>query len=122
MTVLIVDDEPLVRRALEKAFTRRQHEVVTAHDGDVGLVAWQGGQYDIVVLDVLMPGLTGPEILDAMAEKAEGSLNVLVSAYTGDYEQAPFHHQSVDSFFSKPFEDILALVDQCEKLWKEKFS
>ena len=121
MRILIVDDEPLVRRALEKAFGKKDHEIQTAKDGDEGLEIWKNHTFDIVVLDVLMPGLTGPELLDAIGEKSEKSLTVLISAYTGEYKDAPFQHGKVDHFFAKPFDNIFSIVDQCEELWEEKF-
>lgn len=121
MKILIVDDEPLVRRALEKAFGRKGHEVFMASDGDEGLELWKSNQLDIVILDVLMPGLTGPEVLDAIGVKYGKSLNILISAYTGEYKDAPFHHSKVDHFFSKPFENIFSIVDDCELLWGKKF-
>jgi len=121
MKILIVDDEPLVRRALEKAFLKKGHDVLTAIDGDKGLAVWQEHTFDIVILDVLMPGLTGPEVIDSMKNKLEQSVNILISAYTGEYKDSPFHHEQVDHFFAKPFDNIFVLVDQAEALWEKKF-
>ena len=63
MKILIVDDEPLVRKSLSRAFKAKGHEVVEAIDGHDGLKAWLTNKPDAVLLDVLMPGLSGPEVI-----------------------------------------------------------
>ncbi|MCB0384469.1 MAG: response regulator, partial [Bdellovibrionales bacterium] len=59
MRVLIVDDEPLVRRALKRVAEMRGHEVVEAENGSQGLEKWKQENPQLVFLDVLMPGLSG---------------------------------------------------------------
>ena len=63
MNVLIVDDEALIRRSLKRAFETRGHEVRCGCDGQEGLSIWQKELFDVALVDVLMPGLTGPQML-----------------------------------------------------------
>lgn len=119
MKVLIVDDEPLVRRSLEKVFAKANHEVFTASDGTEGVKVWLAEKPDGVVIDVLMPGLTGPEVI-AEVNPAESTAIVLISAYSGDYDPDSVKQLGADIFIEKPFESIQDIVDSLEKVWSVK--
>ncbi len=119
MKVLIVDDEPLVRRSLEKVFTKAGHEVSTASDGNEGVQAWKQFSPDGVVLDVLMPGLTGPEVIAEIKPPFQTAV-VLISAYSGDYDPDSVKQLGADIFIEKPFNSIQEIVDQLEKVWSVK--
>ncbi len=119
MKVLIIDDEPLVRRSLEKIFQKMNHEVVTAKDGHEGVEVWKASQPDGVVVDVLMPGLTGPEVIAEVAP-SENTAIVLISAYSGDYNPDSVKQLGADLFIEKPFESIKDIVDSLEKVWSVK--
>ncbi len=119
MKVLIIDDEPLVRRSLEKVFQKSGHEVFSAADGLEGVQNWQEIQPDGVVVDVLMPGLTGPEVIAEVGPKAETAI-LLISAYSGDYDPDSVKQLGADLFIEKPFESIQDIVDSLEKVWSIK--
>ncbi|PIS11693.1 MAG: response regulator [Bdellovibrio sp. CG10_big_fil_rev_8_21_14_0_10_47_8] len=109
--VLIVDDEPLVRRSLRRALETNSFQVIEAEDGRVGLDLWKKESPDIVFLDVLMPGLTGPQVLSEIdASLRQTSKVILISAYTGEYNLDSAKSLGADHFISKPFEDIFAIV------------
>jgi CheY-like chemotaxis protein len=112
MKVLIVDDEPLVRRSLQKAFERLGHQVQVAEDGVTGLQKWQQFLPDVVFLDVLMPQMTGPQLLEKIdAESRNRTKVVMMSAYSGHQEPG-----LADRFVAKPFEDVFDLVKLGERL------
>ena len=119
MKVLIVDDEPLVRRSLEKVFTKAGHEVATASDGNEGVSSWKEFQPDGVVLDVLMPGLTGPEVIAEVKPEFKTAI-VLISAYSGDYDPDSVKQLGADIFIEKPFESITGIVSELENIWSIK--
>lgn len=119
MKVLIVDDEPLVRRSLEKVFTKAGHEVVCASDGTEGVSLWKEFQPDGAVIDVLMPGLTGPEVISEIEPPFQTAV-ILISAYSGDYNPDSVKQLGADIFIEKPFESIQVIVDQLEKVWSVK--
>lgn len=69
--ILVVDDEPSIRRLLNVALSSRGFEVVEAEDGlqAMGMVAAE--KPDLIVLDVMMPGLTGHQVHDRLRQKPE---------------------------------------------------
>ena len=114
MKILIVDDEALVRRSLSRALGKK-HEVLEAVDGTEGLKLWQSSQPDLVFLDVLMPGLSGPEVLKEMGTKRTGRV-ILMSAFAGEHNMETALEMGADLFVGKPFEDIFAVVRLAEDL------
>lgn len=62
-TVLLIDDSKFQRRANELAITKSGYAVVVAHDGDQGLGIAREKIPDVIVLDMMLPGLSGPELL-----------------------------------------------------------
>ncbi len=115
MKVLIVDDEMLIRRAISRILEKKGHQVKLAADGLEGLKIWNEFKPQLVFLDVLMPGLTGPELLKKMGPNT-GARVVLMSAYSGEEEIESFEKLGIETFLQKPFNDIYAVVDQMEKL------
>jgi CheY-like chemotaxis protein len=115
--VLIVDDEMLIRRAIARILEKKGHEVKLAADGLEGFTTWQKFKPQLVFLDVLMPGLTGPELLKKMGSN-HGARVVLMSAYSGEEDIENFEKLGIETFLQKPFNDIYATIDQMEKLIK----
>ncbi|MEQ1875778.1 MAG: response regulator [Bdellovibrionia bacterium] len=115
MKVLVVDDEPIVRRSLEKALQNRKHEVLTASDGRSGMEMWLKEKPDLVFLDILMPGLSGLQVLKELGERKTGKV-ILMSAYSGVHGQDTVHQMGADLFLAKPFEDIMDVVKKAEEL------
>jgi CheY-like chemotaxis protein len=119
MKVLIIDDEPLIRRSLEKVFLKAGHDVSVAEDGLSGTKVWRSLQPDGVVVDVLMPGLTGPEVVAEVQPEFQTAI-ILISAYSGDYDPESVKQLGADLFVEKPFENIQDIVDSLEKIWSIK--
>lgn len=117
MKVLIVDDEPLIRRSLSRALKSRGHEILEAEDGTQGLHLWREQKPDLVVLDVLMPGLTGPQVLAEIGPQHSGKV-ILISAFSGEHNMQTAVQMGADLFIPKPFDDIFAIVTQVEDLVK----
>lgn len=111
MNILIVDDEPLIRRSLQKAFEQRGHSVRVAADGLSGVKLWQEQSPDLVFLDVLMPGLSGPQVLQQVGPKS-GAIIVLMSAFAGEFDVAAAQGLGATDFVAKPFSNIFELVDK----------
>ncbi len=124
MKILIVDDELLVRKSLGRACRARGHEVVEAADGQEGLMRWRETKPDLVFLDVLMPGMSGPEVLQAIeqdsvvgaASAGPRAKVILISAYSGEHNVETAHQIGAHLFVPKPFEDIFEVVTKAEKL------
>lgn len=121
MKVLIVDDEPLVRLSLKRALVKHGHQVEEAEDGQNGLQLWKQFAPELVFLDVLMPRMSGPDLLKV--RKAEGATSgrvILMSAFTGQYDSEKAQSLGADLFILKPFEDIFAIVTLAEELVRAK--
>ncbi len=127
MKVLIVDDEPLVRKSLGRAFRAKGHDVNEAVDGSEGLSLWLKLQSeatgpDVVFLDVLMPGMSGPELLKTILPQLKAASNgnlpkvILMSAYSGEHNVTTAQAMGADVFVPKPFDDVFALVAKAEAL------
>lgn len=115
MKVLIVDDEPLVRRSLARVLRAKGHEVLEAEDGRQGLEQWRQGDPDLVFLDVLMPQMSGPEVLSNLPGPRRAKV-ILMSAFSGDQPVSPAGEQAADLFLPKPFEDVFEVVKKAEEL------
>jgi CheY-like chemotaxis protein len=109
--ILVIDDEPLVRRSLKRALENSGYQVFEATDGKQGLAAWEKEKPDLVFLDILMPGLTGPEVLAELnLETRQDCRVILISAYSGEYSLDSAKSLGADHFIPKPFEDIFGIV------------
>lgn len=115
MKILVVDDEPLVRRSLKRAAEVRGHEVKVASNGHEGRTEWLSFNPDIVFVDVLMPVMDGPTLL-AQKPKESTARIIMMSAFTGEYDSKVALKMGADIFLAKPFEDILQVIIQAEKL------
>ena len=112
MKILIVDDEDLVRKSLARVFKSRGYEVFEAEGGKQGLEKWLQNKPDIVLLDVLMPDISGPKVLEQISDKG---FVVLMSAFKGEYDSETALSLGANDFVPKPFEDIFLTADQIEK-------
>jgi CheY-like chemotaxis protein len=70
-TILVVDDEPLIATALEAALEDAGYQVVTAANGRQGLDRLAEARADVVLLDMMMPVMSGPAMLAAMRASPE---------------------------------------------------
>jgi two-component system, response regulator PdtaR len=119
MKVLVVDDEPLVRLSLKRALVKHGHEVQVAEDGQSGLEAFTAFHPHLVYLDVLMPRMSGPDLLKNLPAAARGTAKViLMSAFAGEYDLEKAKSLGADLFIPKPFEDVFTVVRQGEELFK----
>lgn len=118
MKLLVIDDEALVRRSLRRVAETRRHTVVEADNGETGLKLWRAEQPDLVFLDVLMPGLTGPQVLKEIGQPRSAKV-ILISAYTGEYDMDKAKDLGADLFIPKPFHNIFEVVEIAEKLLAE---
>ena len=81
-SVLIVDDDPVIRRMLQLSFESEGFEVSTANDGVEGLDAMRSSRPDVVVLDIMMPKLDGMKVMREVVsdDDLRGTPVILLSA------------------------------------------
>ena len=63
---LVVEDDPAIRRLVEKLLTRRKIEIETVTDGHTAIDRLRANRYSILILDLMVPGLNGFEIIDVI--------------------------------------------------------
>lgn len=80
MRVLVVDDSSFARKKLALFFEREGFEVVMAEDGNKGLMAFESGGFDLITVDLLMPGMDGLELIREIRKKDDRVPVVVVSA------------------------------------------
>jgi two-component system alkaline phosphatase synthesis response regulator PhoP len=112
--VLVADDHPPIVRLLERIFKSDRHEVITAADGEEALRKAREERPALVVLDVMMPRMTGFEVLQALkADPATAS--ILVIMLTGQDQDSDVRHGlqlGADWHVPKPFSprEMIALA------------
>ena len=116
-TVLVVDDDPVILKLLEVNFEMEGFQVVRAADGAEGLERAREVLPDIVVLDVMMPRMTGYEVAKALREDDDTAhipiIFVTARAQSSDVERGM--ELGVDDYITKPF-DPLDLIDRVNTL------
>lgn len=103
--VLIADDEPNIVISLEFLMKREGHAVSVARDGPSALEAIRAGKPDLVLLDVMMPGLSGFEVCQAVrADEALAGVKILMLSAKGrDTDIAKGNAMGADAYMTKPF-------------------
>jgi CheY-like chemotaxis protein len=112
MRVLIVEDEPLVARAVERALLQAGHETEIAYDGAVGLSRAQTQEHDLIVLDVLLPELDGLMMCRELRRRKVQTPILILTARDAVAERVQGLDAGADDYLTKPFatEELLARV------------
>ena len=102
-TVLLVEDEPMVRAVAERALTRHGYQVITADNGEEALeVLARNEPVDLLISDVVMPGMDGPTMVE-QARQTRPDLKILfMSGYAEEQLRNSLDVDNV-SFLPKPF-------------------
>ncbi|NKQ56478.1 response regulator [Amycolatopsis sp. K13G38] len=108
-TVLVVDDEPQIVRALRINLTARGYKVVTAHDGTAALKAVAEAKPDVVVLDLGLPDMDGNEVIAGLRGWSAVPIIVL-SARSDSPDKVQALDAGADDYVTKPFgmDELLA--------------
>ncbi len=114
--ILVVDDEPHIRRVLSTVLGDRGFEITMANDGIEGLDELSDGAFDLVILDLMMPGASGLEILSRIrsgAERAETPV-IILTAKGQDTDREAAIAGGADDFLTKPFspKKLIARIEE----------
>jgi two-component system response regulator MprA len=101
--VLVVDDEPAVRRALERALRLDDHEVALAADGEQALDALANEPADAVILDIMMPKLDGLEVVRRMRKAGDRTPVLMLTARDAIDNRVEGLDVGADDYLVKPF-------------------
>ena len=101
--MLFVEDDPVIRRATADYLGRNGFDVVTAEDGDAGLLAWRSSEPVLALLDIMLPGMDGVSLCRAI--RAESQIPViLMSARSDPIDVVMGLEAGADDYVTKPFE------------------
>ena len=110
MRLLIVEDEVTLAEALAEGLRADGFGVDVAHDGREGL--WRATQYgyDAIVLDILLPGLSGYELVRRLRASDVWSPVLMLTAKDGEYDEADALDLGADDYLTKPFSYVVVLA------------
>src|SRR5687767_13392965 len=103
MKVLVVDDEPGVRAALQRALTLERHEVLLADDGRQALDILAEGTVDAIVLDVMMPRVDGLEVCRRLRDMGDRTPVLMLTARDAVDDRVAGLDAGADDYLVKPF-------------------
>jgi two-component system, OmpR family, response regulator len=110
MKVLVVEDEPLLASTLAIGLRAEGCVVVECGNGVDGL--WQAveNDFDVIVLDIMLPGLSGYEVLRRMRSKDVWTPVLMLTAKDGEYDQTDAFDLGADDYLTKPFSFIVLVA------------
>jgi DNA-binding response OmpR family regulator len=109
--ILIIEDEEKFARFVEMELTYEGYEVNKAHHGRVGLEMAESGAYDLVLLDVMLPGLSGMEVLRRLRRTSSVPV-IMLTARDSVMDKVSGLDSGADDYITKPFaiEELLARI------------
>ena len=110
MRVLVVEDEVRLSRALHKGLSAEGFAVDVTHDGLSGLESARTGDYDAIVLDVMLPRLSGYEVVRTLRRELNWVPVLMLSAKDGEYDQADGLDVGADDYLTKPFSYVVLVA------------
>jgi DNA-binding response OmpR family regulator len=119
--ILVIDDEPLVVEVLKIRLEMNDYEVITASDGVEGIERAMREKPDLILLDILMPGLDGYQVCQKLKEdrKTERIPIIMLTALGQSAGRKKGHSSGAYDYIFKPFDDE-ELLKSIEKALKYK--
>jgi len=111
--LLIVEDDPTLRQALTFNLTREGYEVTSAADGEAALEAARSDRLDLVLLDVMLPGMSGVEVLRVLRREGIATPVIILSAKGDEIDRVVGLKVGADDYIAKPFSrpELLARIE-----------
>ena len=109
--ILVVDDEERIRDACTMVLEEEGYDVATADNGELGLAMIEESHYDVILLDLMMPKLSGLEVLPQLKEKHPDTAVIVITGY------ATVEH-SIEAMKKGAFDFIRKVANVCHNLSK----
>jgi two-component system, OmpR family, alkaline phosphatase synthesis response regulator PhoP len=111
--ILLVEDDPTLRQALAFNLTREGYDVSTAADGEAGLEAARSDRLDLILLDVMLPGMSGIEVLRVLRRDGVATPVIILSAKGDEIDRVVGLQIGADDYVAKPFSrpELLARIE-----------
>jgi len=100
--VLVVDDDPVVRKSFDRVLSGKGYAVITAENGEEALRKLVNEKYDVVYTDIRMPGISGLEVAEQLKAKQPWTPVVIITGYGSEEAEARARAAGVSSFLHKP--------------------
>jgi len=112
MDILLVEDDSRVARIVGRALTEAGHKVDTSFDGGDGCLRARSGDYDLIVLDVMLPGMDGYEVARRLRGEEQRTPILMLTARDAVADRVYGLDAGADDYLTKPFalEELLARV------------
>jgi two-component system OmpR family response regulator len=108
--VLLVEDELVLASAVQRGLAAEGCHVELAHDGPDGLFRATTGSYDVVILDIMLPGLSGYRICQEMRRAKVWTPVLMLTAKDGEYDEADAFDIGADDYLTKPFSYVVLIA------------
>jgi two-component system, OmpR family, alkaline phosphatase synthesis response regulator PhoP len=111
--LLLVEDDPTLRQALAFNLTREGYEVASASDGESALEAARNERLDLILLDVMLPGMSGVEVLRVLRREGVTTPVIILSAKGDEIDRVVGLKVGADDYVAKPFSrpELLARIE-----------
>ncbi len=112
MTILVVEDEVKLARALELELEFEGYDIVLSHDGKEALQLMLDQTFELVILDVMLPNLSGMDILRRLRKENETMPVIMLTARDQIYDKVSGLDYGANDYMTKPFEieELLARI------------
>ncbi|MFJ6572983.1 response regulator transcription factor [Streptomyces sp. NPDC091292] len=110
MRLLIVEDEKRLALSLAKGLTAEGYAVDVVHDGLEGLHRAGDGAYDLVILDIMLPGMNGYRVCGALRAAGHDVPILMLTAKDGEYDEAEGLDTGADDYLTKPFSYVVLVA------------
>jgi DNA-binding response OmpR family regulator len=108
--LLIVEDEKRLALSLAKGLTAEGYAVDVVHDGREGLHRATEGPYDLVILDIMLPGMNGYRVCAALRAAGNEVPILMLTAKDGEYDEAEGLDTGADDYLTKPFSYVVLVA------------
>ena len=108
--VLIVEDETALADGVARGLRAEGFDVEVAYDGLTGLERARDNGVDAIVLDIMLPGMNGYRVCRALREEGIGTPILMLTAKSGEYDEAEALDTGADDFLSKPFSFVVLVA------------
>ncbi len=117
MKILLIEDEPTLRADLERRLKRAGHTVTAAADGPDGSWHWSESAFDLVLLDLGLPGRSGLDILRERRDAGDHTPVLVLTARNAWHERVEGLRAGADDYLGKPFhpEELLARLEALQR-------
>jgi DNA-binding response OmpR family regulator len=110
MRLLIVEDEKRLALSLAKGLTAEGYAVDVVHDGLEGLHRASESPYDLIVLDIMLPGMNGYRVCAALRAAGHDVPILMLTAKDGEYDEAEGLDTGADDYLTKPFSYVVLVA------------